>query len=89
MKWQGITAQATRAILQFTIKLTVVAISMEEIHWTITDIRSEIMVLTVEVSLMILEVSEPTLFSGFSNHANSFRSTADRHNCYESRIECS
>lgn len=33
-------------------------------------------VFTVEVSLMIREVSEPTLFLGLSNQANSFLSTA-------------
>ncbi|WRX15537.1 hypothetical protein QQP08_008024 [Theobroma cacao] len=61
IKWQGITAQATRPILQSTIMLTTVAISMEEIHWTITDIRSDIMVLTMEVSLMTLEYPTPTV----------------------------
>ena len=76
MKWHGITAQATKAILQLTIMLTIVAISMEEMHWTITDIWSAIMVFTILVSLMIREVSEPMLLSGFSNQANSLRSTA-------------
>lgn len=33
-------------------------------------------VFTVEVSLMIREVSEPTLFLGLSNQANSLLSTA-------------
>lgn len=56
--------------------LTIVAIKMEEMHWTITDIRSEMMVLTVDVSWMMRVVSDPTLFSVFSNQANSFRSTA-------------
>jgi len=55
--------------------LTIVAIRMEERHWTITDMRSEIMILTLEVSLIIREVSEPTVFSGFSNHANSLSRT--------------
>lgn len=54
--------------------LTVVAISMEEMHWTITDIRSEIMVLIVDVSWMICEVSAPALVLGFSNQAISFLS---------------
>lgn len=40
--------------------------------------RSEIMVLTMEVSLMTLEVSNPTLFSGFSNHVTSLRSIPAR-----------
>lgn len=56
--------------------LTTVAISIDEMHCTMTDIRSDIMVLTVDVSFMILEVKEPTLFSGLSNQANSLRSTA-------------
>lgn len=56
--------------------LTIVAIKMEEMHCTITDIRSEMMVLTVDVSWMMRVVSDPTLFSVFSNQANSFRSTA-------------
>ncbi|KVI07619.1 Protein of unknown function DUF1602, partial [Cynara cardunculus var. scolymus] len=53
-----------------------VAIKIDEMHCTMTAIRSDIMVLTVEVSFMIREVREPTLFSGLSNHANSLRSTA-------------
>ncbi|KAL3837990.1 hypothetical protein ACJIZ3_022581 [Penstemon smallii] len=53
-KWHGITAQATRPILQLTLILTVVAITIEEMHCTITDIRSAIIVLTVDVSLVTL-----------------------------------
>lgn len=76
MKWQGITAHATSPIRQLTRMLTAVAIKIEETHCTMTAIRSEIMVLTVDVSFMILEVSDPTLFSGLSNHASSLLSTA-------------
>jgi len=78
IKWKGITAQATRAILQLTIILTMVAIRMEEMHWTMTDILSDIMVLIMEVSVTICEVRNPTLFSGFSNQAISLRSTPGR-----------
>lgn len=78
MKWHGITAQATKPILQFTFMLTIVAIKIEEMHWTMTDMRSAIIDLTVEVSLMMRDVSDPTLFSGFSYQANSLRSVAAR-----------
>jgi len=74
MKWQGITDQATKLILQLTAMLTTVAISMEETHCRITDIRSAMMTLTIAVSLIMREVNEPTVFSDLSNQPTSLRS---------------
>jgi hypothetical protein len=56
--------------------LTIVAIRIEEMHCTMTAILSDIMVLTVEVSLTMREVRNPTPFFGFSNHPSSFRRIA-------------
>ena len=72
-KWNGIKVHATRPILQFTTVLNTVVITIEEIHWTMRDIRSDMMVLIMEVSPMIREVRKPTLFFGCSNQPISFR----------------
>jgi hypothetical protein len=79
MKWHGMTAHETKAILQLTFMLTIVAIRIEEMHCTITAILSDMMVLTVDVSLTMREVRNPTPLFGFSNQPSSFRRTAALH----------
>jgi hypothetical protein len=48
-------------------------------HCTMTAILSDMIVLTIDVSLTMREVRNPTPFSGFSNQPSSFRRTAALH----------